>query len=134
MRILSRVAEGKALRRHSNRSTIAVDAGANSCPAISSPQGLEGIEGIVKALVASQPAMRGPFNLQGMRRADGRFAVFEINGRFGGGFPLAHQAGGRFTRWVLEEGVLGREVQEHATEFGWRMMRCDRSIFVRDGA
>src|SRR5262245_57912159 len=33
VRILSRVAEGRALRRHSNRSTIAVDAGANSCPA-----------------------------------------------------------------------------------------------------
>src|SRR5579864_2217931 len=34
VRILSRVAEGRALRRHSNRSTIAVDAGANSCPAV----------------------------------------------------------------------------------------------------
>ena len=29
--------------------------------------------------------------------AAGRIGVFEINARFGGGFPLAHQAGGTFT-------------------------------------
>jgi hypothetical protein len=33
VRILSRVAEGRALRRHSNRFAVKANAGANSCPA-----------------------------------------------------------------------------------------------------
>src|SRR5262249_22467237 len=32
----------------------------------------------------------------------GDVAVFEINARFGGGYPLAHHAGATFTKWLLE--------------------------------
>ena len=91
----------------------------------------EHVEEIVRALVASQPGMRGPFNLQGILRDNGSFAVFEVNARFGGGFPLAHRAGARFTRWVIEESVLGRTLAPQSIEVGWRMMRCDKSVFVR---
>lgn len=95
---------------------------------------LPGIEDVVNRIVTSQPGIRGPFNLQGMVRKNGSFAVFEVNGRFGGGFPLAHQAGGTFTRWVIQEGVLGQTVQAANIEFGWRMMRFDRSVFVKHDA
>jgi carbamoyl-phosphate synthase large subunit len=59
-------------------------------------------------------------------------AVFEINARFGGGYPLAHRAGARFARWLLEE-VTGRPLSAHNE---WRdgvlMLRYDAATF-RDG-
>ena len=33
----------------------------------------------------------------------GTIRIIEINARFGGGYPLAHHAGGRFTDWLLDE-------------------------------
>ncbi len=92
---------------------------------------LPGVAEIVDKIVRSFSGVRGPLNFQGMRSYDDVFFVFEINARFGGGFPLAHRAGGRFTRWALEEGVLRRRLTPEPVEYGWRMMRADRSFFVR---
>lgn len=55
--------------------------------------------------------------------------VFEINARFGGGYPLAHAAGARFTQWLIEEelGLIS------TAEDNWRsdllMLRHDSEIF-----
>ena len=38
--------------------------------------------------------------------------VFEINARFGGGYPLAHYAGAEYARWLLEE-VVGLPSTAH---------------------
>ncbi|HEX9782692.1 MAG TPA: ATP-grasp domain-containing protein [Opitutaceae bacterium] len=47
---------------------------------------------------------RGPLNIQLFwDRENHRAAVTDINPRFGGGYPLAHQAGGRFATWLLDE-------------------------------
>lgn len=56
--------------------------------------------------------------------------VFEINARFGGGYPLAHFAGAEYTRWLLEE-TVGLPSTAHD---GWRsgalMLRYDAATFA----
>ncbi|MXU65216.1 ATP-grasp domain-containing protein [Oceanomicrobium pacificus] len=56
--------------------------------------------------------------------------VFEINARFGGGYPLAHHCGARFAQWLIED-ATGRPLSAHDdwTE-GVRMLRHDSEIFV----
>ncbi|HEX6570280.1 MAG TPA: ATP-grasp domain-containing protein [Acidimicrobiales bacterium] len=60
-----------------------------------------------------------------------RVAVIEINARYGGGFPLALEAGADFPRWQLEE-LLG--LPSTASPDGWRdglvMLRYDAAVFV----
>lgn len=80
-------------------------------------------------LVAALPGARGPLCFQAIVRPDGAFCVFEINARFGGGYPLAHQAGATFTRWLLEE-RLGRDVSAHDNwEHDLTMLRYDSAVF-----
>ncbi len=60
----------------------------------------------------------------------GRFVVIEINGRFGGGYPLAQRAGAAMTKWLIEE-VLKRPPQyTKAWQKGVRMLRYDAAVFV----
>jgi carbamoyl-phosphate synthase large subunit len=58
-------------------------------------------------------------------------AVIEINARYGGGFPLALEAGADFPRWQLEE-LFG--LPSTAAADGWRdgmvMLRYDAAVFV----
>jgi carbamoyl-phosphate synthase large subunit len=72
---------------------------------------------------------RGPLCYQAIVDPEGRAAVFEINARFGGGYPLAHEAGARFSRWLLEQ-TLGLEPSCHDQ---WRdgvtMLRYDAALF-----
>ena len=62
----------------------------------------------------------------------GEAAVFELNARFGGGYPLSHMAGGRFTKWLLEE-TAGRapSVPEEWSE-GVTMLRYDAAVFLSE--
>jgi carbamoyl-phosphate synthase large subunit len=82
------------------------------------------------SLAFSRIGAFGPLCFQAIVTPEGP-SVFEINARFGGGFPLTHKAGGRFTSWVLEE-ALGREP---APERNWRegllMLRYDGAVFSR---
>lgn len=76
---------------------------------------------------------KGPLCFQAIVRPDGTAYVFEINARFGGGYPLAHEAGAPFARWLLEE-----ELERPSTVCNdWRddlvMLRFDDAIyFPRD--
>lgn len=84
---------------------------------------------IARQLAVALPGADGPLCFQGMVDGHDRASVFEVNARFGGGFPLAHRAGATFPRWLMED-VLGRDVTAHDT---WRsgvlMLRHDTSIF-----
>jgi len=51
---------------------------------------------VVKAI----PGLFGAICFQAIVGADGP-VVLEINARFGGGFPVTHRAGARFTQWLL---------------------------------
>jgi carbamoyl-phosphate synthase large subunit len=61
--------------------------------------------------------------------ASGQLAVIELNPRFGGGFPLAWEAGAHYPRWILEE-VLGlpSTVHDRWTD-GLVMLRYDAAVF-----
>lgn len=51
--------------------------------------------------VAGELGARGPITLQAFLTARGPVLI-ECNPRFGGGFPLAHAAGGRYPEWLLD--------------------------------
>ncbi|MCZ7645161.1 MAG: ATP-grasp domain-containing protein [Planctomycetota bacterium] len=59
-----------------------------------------------------------------------RLNVIELNPRFGGGYPLAWEAGARFPEWLILE-ALGRPLPEPPA---WRdrllMLRYDDAVFV----
>ncbi|WP_338425821.1 ATP-grasp domain-containing protein [Sphingopyxis kveilinensis] len=79
-------------------------------------------------LGSSLEGVRGVICFQAIVTDDGPF-VFEINARFGGGYPLAHAAGAPFARWLLEE-TAGLE---STTSDDWRedirMLRYDAAVF-----
>lgn len=88
------------------------------------------VEALTKQLVEALPGARGPITVQAMVGAQGpRF--IEINPRFGGGYPLTHEAGATFTAALLAE-ALGRE--SDPSWFTWRedlvMLRYDAAAFV----
>ena len=65
----------------------------------------DALEAIGWSLGRLLPGARGPLCYQAIVDRAGRASVFEINARFGGGYPLAHHAGATFARWLLEEAV-----------------------------
>ncbi len=81
-------------------------------------------------LGAALTGARGALCFQAILTDAGEAAIFEINARFGGGYPLAHRAGGRFSKWLLEE-AAGRECSAGNE---WRdrlmMLRYDAAVFV----
>ncbi|MFB0612656.1 ATP-grasp domain-containing protein [Aurantiacibacter poecillastricola] len=79
-------------------------------------------------LAEQLPGARGVICFQSILTERGP-VVFEINARFGGGYPLAHAAGATFSTWLLQE-ALGLECEAHDgwTE-GMRMMRYDAAVF-----
>lgn len=73
---------------------------------------------------------RGALCFQAIVNDSGEAAVFEINARFGGGYPLAHRAGGTFSKWLLEEAV-GREcTATNEWQDGLMMLRYDAAVFA----
>lgn len=74
---------------------------------------------------------QGPLCFQAIVTPEGRIGVFEINARFGGGYPLAHRAGARFTRWLLEEAAGVPCTASNMWEAGWTMLRHDASFFSK---
>lgn len=56
----------------------------------------------------------------------------EINPRFGGGFPLTYLSGANFTKWILEEHILGKAIEEQfdVWEDNLLMIRYDDEVLV----
>lgn len=72
----------------------------------------------------------GPLCFQAIVCDDGSFAVFELNARFGGGYPLAHEAGARFSEWLLQE-ASGRVCTANDDwQAGITMLRYDAAVFL----
>jgi carbamoyl-phosphate synthase large subunit len=81
-------------------------------------------------LPAILPGGRGPMCFQAVVRDGGEYAVFEMNARFGGGYPLAHRAGARMSQWLLEE-LTGRTCSAcDDWREGVTMLRYDAAVFV----
>jgi carbamoyl-phosphate synthase large subunit len=87
------------------------------------------LEAIARALGETLPGARGALCFQAIVDAAGRAVVFELNARFGGGYPLAHRAGACFAQWLLEE-TTGRPSSAHNHwHDGVLMLRHDHAIF-----
>jgi len=84
---------------------------------------------IAERIVGALPGARGVLCFQLIDDPVRGPCVFEINARFGGGYPLADHAGGRFAESLIDR-VLGRP--ECAT-MNWRegvtMVRYDSAVF-----
>lgn len=94
------------------------------------------LENLAARLCAALPGAFGTITVQVFVDGDpddpaAPLAVIEINARYGGGFPLALQAGADFPRWQLEE-LLG--LPSTAAPDAWRdglvMLRYDAAVFV----
>lgn len=84
---------------------------------------------IARKVVAAVPGLRGPFCFQCIVTDNGP-KVFEINARFGGGYPLAHAAGATFGKWAIQE-HLGIEPDFHDEwTDGLLMLRYDDAFFI----
>ena len=66
---------------------------------------------------------------QAMVGENDELSVFEINARFGGGYPLAHQAGAPFAKWLLEEQLGLPSTANEDWREGMLMLRYDAAFF-----
>jgi carbamoyl-phosphate synthase large subunit len=82
-------------------------------------------EGVLRAL----PQARGALCFQAIIDRDAGARVFEINARFGGGYPLTHEAGATFTRWLLEEAFDLPGTAHGNWREGVLMVRYDAALF-----
>ncbi|QYM77509.1 ATP-grasp domain-containing protein [Horticoccus luteus] len=88
------------------------------------------LEKAAKQIAAALPGARGALCFQAIVNERGEAGVFELNARFGGGYPLAHRAGARFSQWLLEE-VAGLPCTANDDwKEGVTMLRYDAAVFV----
>ncbi len=77
---------------------------------------------------------RGVITIQLIVTPQDRIRIIEVNPRFGGGVPLAIEAGADFPRWLLSE-WLGRRPRIRRDHFrdGVTMLRYYQAFFLEDG-
>jgi carbamoyl-phosphate synthase large subunit len=89
------------------------------------------IQALARRVVSGIPEARGVLCFQVIDDKAKGPVVFEINARFGGGYPLADQAGAKFAQWLIEE-VSGLPC---GANDDWRsgetMLRYDAAVFTR---
>lgn len=85
---------------------------------------------LARQIAAALPEPRGVLCFQAIVDADGHASVFEINARFGGGYPLAHRAGATFSRWLLAEHLGIADDAHDNWDENVMMMRYDAAVFV----
>lgn len=83
-----------------------------------------------RQLGAALAGATGVLCFQAFLSETGMGSVFEINARFGGGYPLVHWAGAPFARWLLEQTLA----LETSANDEWRadalMLRFDDAVFL----
>ena len=92
----------------------------------------ESLVSLGSRLAEALPGAYGVLNIQVFWDLAAETAsVIEINPRFGGGFPLTWQAGGRYPQWIIEE-ILGRPSTVSSGDWSDRllMLRFDDAVFV----
>jgi carbamoyl-phosphate synthase large subunit len=76
------------------------------------------------------PGIYGCICFQGFLDDTDHASLFEINARFGGGYPICDRAGGTFAKWILQN--LCGEVPDYHDNWreGLRMLRYDSAVFI----
>lgn len=85
---------------------------------------------LARAVSEALPGAYGPLNIQCFMDGSGTILIIELNARFGGGYPLAHHAGARFTDWLLDEldGKSPCYFDDWTNDLA--MLRYDEAVFV----
>jgi carbamoyl-phosphate synthase large subunit len=88
---------------------------------------MESAAEVVRALGAGP----GVITLQLIADGDGTIKTIEINPRFGGGAPLAIEAGANFPKWILQL-LVGKKprIQFDGFKDGLTMLRYDAEVWV----
>lgn len=92
----------------------------------------EGLIAAARRAIESLPGAFGALCLQAkLDPCTGLPRFFEINARFGGGFPLALAAGADFARYLVRD-ALGDPVRHSVTDWvdGLAMLRYDEPVFL----
>jgi carbamoyl-phosphate synthase large subunit len=90
------------------------------------------VENLAMQVGDALPGAFGALNVQIFFDKDtGQLNVIEINPRFGGGFPLAWQAGAHYPQWIIEE-LMDGESSARPDEWTDRlvMLRFDDAVFL----
>jgi carbamoyl-phosphate synthase large subunit len=86
-----------------------------------------------KHVVESLPGAIGCITVQCFLQSNGNIFFIEINPRFGGGYPLAYQAGADFPSWIMQ--LFNGETPQIKID-GWEenlvMLRYDDAVFVKN--
>ncbi|HUD91504.1 ATP-grasp domain-containing protein [Sphingobium sp.] len=85
---------------------------------------------MAEKLAAALPGARGALCYQAIITPDGSAKLFEINARFGGGYPLAESAGASFAQWLIEARMGMPSSAGNSWTEGVMMLRYDAAIFV----
>lgn len=87
------------------------------------------ITAIAQRIARALPGARGALCFQLIDDPVRGPCVFEINARFGGGYPLTDHAGARFAEWLLQEALdLPRTASDDWRD-GVVMLRYDAAVF-----
>ena len=87
------------------------------------------LEAAARRMAENLPGAFGAHCAQGIVRDDGTVILFELNARFGGGYPLVDHAGAHFAQWLIEERLgLPLSANNNWTA-GHVMLRYDADIF-----
>jgi carbamoyl-phosphate synthase large subunit len=92
----------------------------------------EPLSSLAGRLCETLPGAFGVFNVQVFYDSElDKMAVIEFNPRFGGGYPLTHEAGAHYTQWLIEEIVrLPLSANADTWRDGVVMLRYEDAIFV----
>jgi len=88
------------------------------------------LEAIARNLAAALPGARGVLCFQIFDDPRLGPRVFEINARFGGGYPLADRAGAHFAENVLRSAIGLPMVDCDDWQNGLTMLRYDNAVFI----
>ena len=91
----------------------------------------EDLAWIAERVAVALPGLRGAACFQVIADPMAGAMVIEVNARFGGGYPLAHQAGANFAKWLIEEALGLPSSAGDRWEDGVEMLRYDAAIFRR---
>ncbi|XAM01270.1 ATP-grasp domain-containing protein [Phycisphaeraceae bacterium D3-23] len=90
------------------------------------------VQRLAERVCEALPGGYGVFNVQiFVDNKTGDMRIIEFNPRFGGGYPLAHEAGAHYIHWLIEDTMgLPSSIVADQWRDGLMMMRYDEAIFV----
>jgi carbamoyl-phosphate synthase large subunit len=91
------------------------------------------LEALARSIAETLPQAYGVLNIQVFAAGD-ELRVIEVNARYGGGFPLAYEAGARLPDWMIEELLDRPSTASGEWREGLVMLRYDEAVFVEEAA